>query len=93
MAFNFPERMAGMICMGSSTGERTERLEKVHLPTLVLQGDLDPLVQPPHGRALAEAVPEAQVTIFSNWGHGLDYPKLWPTLVEYIVKFRNSHPF
>ena len=41
-------------------GNRRARLEKVRLPALILHGDLDPLVRPAHGQAIADALPDAQ---------------------------------
>ncbi len=167
MAFRFPERMAGMICMGSSTGERTlpppkpeaqaamsappppsrdgfvghsvkvfqafsggsslfdpqcrteiagltydrglyppgfvrqsvamladgdrtARLKQVRLPTLVLQGESDPLAQPAHGNAIAAAVPGAECKTVADWGHGLDYPGLWPQLIQHMMNFQRA---
>jgi pimeloyl-ACP methyl ester carboxylesterase len=162
IAFNYPERLLGMICMGSSTGElhlppptpdaqavmatpppqnrdsfiihqvhvfrvfsggsryfdpecrteiaaqsydrcfyppgfilqsvamladgsRRERLEKVRVPTLVLHGELDPMARSVHGQAVADAVERAEIIIVPEWGHGLDYPKLWPHLIGHLV--------
>jgi pimeloyl-ACP methyl ester carboxylesterase len=74
-------------------GSRRERLEKVRLPTLVLHGELDPLAQPEHGMAIADALAGAQFILVPEWGHGLDYPQLWPKIVEQLVHFRASHQF
>ncbi len=71
-------------------GNRRARLEKVRLPALILHGDLDPLVRPAHGQAIADALPDAQITIFPDWGHGLDYPKLWPVFVEHLHVFERK---
>ena len=73
-------------------GDRTERLRKVRMPTLVLHGESDPLSQPAHGFALGAAVPDATVEVLAEWGHGLDYPALWPALSQYIADFGKIHP-
>ena len=71
-------------------GNRRARLEKVRLPALILHGKSDPLVQPAHGKAIADAIPDAQITILPDWGHGLDYPELWPLFVEHLARFRRD---
>ncbi len=73
-------------------GDRTERLRKVHVPTLVLHGEMDPVAQPIHGKAIAESVPNAEFVLLSDWGHGLDYPDLWLSLIQYLVNFADAHP-
>ncbi|MDM8522229.1 alpha/beta hydrolase [Desulfococcaceae bacterium HSG8] len=73
-------------------GSRQERLHKVEVPTLVLHGESDPLVQPVHGRAIAEAVHNAELVIVPEWGHGLDYPRLWPLLIRHLADFLKSDP-
>ncbi len=169
MAFEFPERLAGMICMGSSTGylslpppspeaqaimatpapptreeyinhmvkvfrvfscgskfydascqaeiaaqsydrcfypvgfirqsvamladgSRQERLRKVIVPTLAVQGESDPLARPAHGRAIADAVQNAKFITLPEWGHGIDYPALWLVFTRHLADFINSHP-
>ncbi|NNK85010.1 MAG: alpha/beta hydrolase [Desulfobacterales bacterium] len=65
-------------------GSRKKRLESIQLPTLVLQGELDPIAQIEHGLAIRDAVPNASFSIISKWGHGLDYPEIWPQLIRKI---------
>jgi pimeloyl-ACP methyl ester carboxylesterase len=71
-------------------GSRRERLEKVRLPVLILHGELDPLVRPVHGQAIADAVDGAKIVVIPDWGHGLDYPLLWPELVGHLAAFQRS---
>ncbi len=68
-------------------GDRRERLNRVDAPTLVLHGELDPLAQPTHGKAIAEAVRDANFVVVPDWGHGIDYPSLWPLLTCHLVEF------
>jgi pimeloyl-ACP methyl ester carboxylesterase len=63
---------------------RTEGLRGVRVPTLVIHGDADTLVEVSGGRRTAEAVPGARLEIVPGMGH--DYPPpLWDRLVALIV--------
>jgi pimeloyl-ACP methyl ester carboxylesterase len=52
-------------------GNRTKRLKKLNVPTLVLHGLADKLVPPSGGMAVAKAVPGAKFVGFSGMGHDL----------------------
>jgi pimeloyl-ACP methyl ester carboxylesterase len=65
--------------------DRTRSLGKVRVPTTVIHGDADPLVNVSGGRATAKAIPDAQLVILAGMGH--DLPRgLWPQIVEAIVR-------
>jgi pimeloyl-ACP methyl ester carboxylesterase len=62
-----------------ASGDRTASLRSVNVPTLVLHGAEDPLVDVSGGRATAEAVPDAELVVFDGMGH--DLPRaLWPAI-------------
>ncbi len=44
-------------------------LQKVDLPTLIIQGTADPLVLPRNGAALSSAIPKSHLTMISGMGH------------------------
>jgi pimeloyl-ACP methyl ester carboxylesterase len=72
--------------------DRTRRLRRVDVPTVVLHGLADPLVSVSGGRALARAIPAARFVGFPGMGHDLPGP-LWPRFVEEIcsiAKFADS---
>jgi 3-oxoadipate enol-lactonase len=46
-----------------------ERLVSIEAPTLVLHGDVDPLVRIENGRLLAERIPGARLTVYEDVGH------------------------
>ena len=48
---------------------RTERLADVGVPTMVLHGGHDVVLPPEHGRALAEAIPDARLIEIPELGH------------------------
>lgn len=64
--------------------DRTEQLRRVQVPTTVIHGDADPLVNVSGGRATAEAVPGARLLILPGMGH--DLPReLWPQIIDAIA--------
>lgn len=66
-----------------ASGSRAEGLAALDVPTLVVHGREDPLVTLSGGLATAEAVPGADLLVFSQMGH--DIPELyWPQLSDAI---------
>jgi pimeloyl-ACP methyl ester carboxylesterase len=68
-----------------ASGDRTERLRSIDVPTLVIHGDKDPLVTPTGGEATAAAVPGAELLVLEGMGHDLP-PAYWGPVVEAITK-------
>jgi pimeloyl-ACP methyl ester carboxylesterase len=67
-----------------ASGDRTERLRQVHVPTTVIHGTADPLVPYRGGRATADAIPGADFVAIPGMGH--DLPRqVWPQVVDAIV--------
>jgi len=68
----------------SASGDRTQALHGVRVPTAVIHGTRDPLVRPAGGRATARAIPGARLKMIDGMGH--DLPRdLWPTFVDEIA--------
>jgi pimeloyl-ACP methyl ester carboxylesterase len=68
-----------------SAPDRTRLLESVRVPTTVIHGDIDPLVDVSGGRATARAIPGAKLVILQGMGH--DLPReLWPRIIDEIVE-------
>jgi pimeloyl-ACP methyl ester carboxylesterase len=66
-----------------ASGDRTEALHRVQVPTAVIHGTRDPLVKPSGGRATAKAIPNARLMMVDGMGH--DLPRdLWPTFANAI---------
>ena len=65
------------------SGDRTERLRELDLPTVVLHGAADPLIQASGGVATAEAIPGAELVTIEGWGHDLP-PAVWERVVGAI---------
>jgi pimeloyl-ACP methyl ester carboxylesterase len=66
-----------------ATGDRTEQLRQLDVPTLVIHGTNDPLVQPSGGEATAEAIPGAELLLIEGMGHGVVRPA-YDTIVDAI---------
>lgn len=76
-----PRQLAAMILDGS----RADALRALAVPTLVIHGLDDTLIDPSGGARTAELVPDATLLLIEDMGH--DRPRaLWPELVEMIHK-------
>lgn len=73
-----------------ASGSRAEGLRRLDIPTLVIHGTADKLVDPSGSRRLAELVPGATLQIVEGMGHDLVRP-LWPLLVEAITTHAREH--
>ena len=67
-----------------ASGDRTPALRRLDVPTLVIHGEDDPLVQVEGGRATAAAVPGAELLVIPGMGHNMPRA-LWPQLVDGIT--------
>ena len=47
----------------------SDRLGEVSAPTLVIHGDVDPLVPLENGRVLADGIPGARLVVYDDTGH------------------------
>jgi pimeloyl-ACP methyl ester carboxylesterase len=82
---NYPEGMARQLIGIVATGDRTEGLTKVTVPTVVIHGADDPLVGLSGGEATAAAIPGAKLVVLPGMGHDLPEP-LWPQIIDAIVE-------
>jgi pimeloyl-ACP methyl ester carboxylesterase len=72
-----------------ASGDRSSRLGEVRVPTLVIHGAEDPLVDVSGGRATAEAIPGAKLVVIDGMGH--DLPRdLWPVFIDNVVELVRS---
>jgi pimeloyl-ACP methyl ester carboxylesterase len=67
-----------------ATGDRTERLRTLRVPTLVVHGAADVLCDVGGGRATAAAIPGAELHVIDGMGHNLPR-ELWPDLATHIA--------
>ena len=68
-----------------ASGDRTARLRSLAVPTLVLHGTDDPMIDVSGGRATAAAIPGATLAVFDGMGHDLP-PALWPAFASRIAE-------
>lgn len=67
-----------------ASGDRTEALRQLDVPTVVIHGSIDPLVQPIGGELTAKAIPGAELLVIEGMGH--DLPEaVWPQVIEAIT--------
>lgn len=68
-----------------ASGSREAALRSLAVPTVVIHGDSDPLINVSAGRATAAVIPEAELVVLPGMGH--DLPRaLWPAMVDAITK-------
>ena len=79
-----PLGVARQILAVVASGDRTGALGGVDVPTLVIHGDVDALIDVSGGRATAAAIPNARLDVIEGMGH--DLPRqAWPRIVDEIV--------
>ncbi len=79
----YPEGATRQMAAVYATGDRSTGLAALDLPTLVIHGRDDTLIQPDGGERTAELVPGARLLFVSDMGHDLPAP-LWPVIAEAI---------
>jgi pimeloyl-ACP methyl ester carboxylesterase len=80
---NDPEGVLRQLAAVWASGDRTERLRKLDVPTLVMHGREDPLATVSGGTATAAAIPGSELVVFDGMGHDLPRP-LWPEIIDHI---------
>jgi pimeloyl-ACP methyl ester carboxylesterase len=79
-----PVGVARQLVAIAASGDRTAALRSVAVPTLVLHGAADPLVDPSGGHATARAIPGAELVVLDGMGH--DVPvALWGEIARRIA--------
>jgi pimeloyl-ACP methyl ester carboxylesterase len=80
-----PEGTARQLMAIAASGDRTEALRALDVPTLVIHGTDDPLVDVSGGKATAAAILGARLELIEGMGH--DLPReLWPRFVDLIAE-------
>ena len=80
--FSHTNNHAGAV---GSTMPWQSRLEGLDVPTLVVHGDEDPMLQYPHGVRIAELIPGATLLTLKGVGH--EMPRdAWPTIVSRLIR-------
>jgi pimeloyl-ACP methyl ester carboxylesterase len=80
----YPDGAARQLAAIFASGDRSESLRSVSVPTLVIHGLDDELIDPSGGRRTAELIPGSHLLELADMGH--DVPEqLWPMLTSAIV--------
>lgn len=86
-----PAGTARQLAAVLASGDRTEALAGLDVPTLVIHGADDQLVPLAGGRATAAAIPGAELMVLPGMGHDLPRP-LWPEIVDAITRLTSARP-
>jgi pimeloyl-ACP methyl ester carboxylesterase len=82
----YPEGVGRQMMAIMSDGSRADALRSLRVPTLVLHGSRDTLIDPTGGRRTAEVIPGARYVEIEGMGH--DYPPVvWDTWVDTWLAF------
>lgn len=84
-----PEGRRRQLAAIMASGDRTERLRTLRMPTLVIHGRQDRLVHIDGGEATAAAIPGARLLVLDEMGHDLPHV-LWPQLIDAIATHAES---
>jgi pimeloyl-ACP methyl ester carboxylesterase len=86
----YPEGAPRQLAAIFGSGDRTEALRGVSVPTLVIHGGDDTLIDVSGGIATARAVPGSDLLVLADMGHDLPEP-LWPQVVSAVVSHGRVH--
>jgi pimeloyl-ACP methyl ester carboxylesterase len=79
-----PAGVARQLAAILSTHDRTRDLMSISVPSLVVHGAEDALVNVSGGRATAAAIPDAELLVVEGMGH--DLPRaVWPQIIDRIT--------
>lgn len=79
----FPVGSTRQLAAIYASGQRTESLQQLDVPTLVIHGRDDTLITPSGGEATAAAIAGSQYLLLADMGHDMP-PPLWPVFAEAI---------
>jgi pimeloyl-ACP methyl ester carboxylesterase len=78
-----PRGVARQLAAIMASGSRTKSLQTLTVPTLVIHGDADRLIDISGGVRTAQCIPGARFLPIAGMGHDLP-PRYWPTIVEAV---------
>jgi pimeloyl-ACP methyl ester carboxylesterase len=85
----YPEGTGRQLAAIFAAGDRTSEVASITVPTLVVHGEKDPLIDISGGVATAELVPDAELVVLPGAGHDLP-PIHLPKLIDRLVSHFRS---
>ena len=80
----YPDGIGFQLGAIGMSGDRTEKLSGLSVPSLVIHGEVDPLLPLNCGEATASAIPGAKLLTYPEMGHNL--PEIyWPEIIKEIL--------
>jgi proline iminopeptidase len=86
-----PHGVSRQLAAMVGSGNRTAKLRRLRLPTLVVHGSIDPLIPVAHGVATARAIPGAVFSLYEGMGHTLQR-EVWERLTDELARHVREHP-
>lgn len=80
----YPEGGQRQLAAIYASGRRTEGLQQLQVPTLVIHGRDDTLIHPSGGIRTAELIDGAHLLLVADMGHDIPEP-LWPLVVDAVL--------
>jgi len=80
----YPEGGSRQLAAIYASGDRTQALRSLDMPTLVIHGRDDTLITPSGGERTAALIPGSNLLLVDDMGHDLP-PPLWPLLIDAII--------
>jgi pimeloyl-ACP methyl ester carboxylesterase len=80
----YPEGTGRQLAAIIASGDRTPRLRELDLPTVVIHGEIDPLIGVSGGKATAAAIPGSELVLIESMGHDLP-PPAWERITDALV--------
>jgi pimeloyl-ACP methyl ester carboxylesterase len=82
---HYPAGFLRQLAASAASGDRSEAICAIGVPTLVIHGEQDPLIMLSGGEATAAAIPGSKLVKIPGMGHDLP-PALWPRFADEIVE-------
>jgi pimeloyl-ACP methyl ester carboxylesterase len=79
----YPDGFKRQLAAIYASGDRTQALASVSVPTLVIHGRDDPLITVSGGEATARAIPGAELLVIDGMGHDVP-PGVWERIIDAV---------
>jgi len=86
----YPEAMPRQLMAIIAAGDRSEQVRTISSPTLVLHGEDDTLLPPPHGAHTHELIAGSTYVTYTDMGHNMPAPVVPLLVAEMVSHFENA---